>query len=148
MNRNSLRFPTRWINHKIPSADPLLHRHLVREANELHTQRKENIVSNTRRLLRTSLMNGHWTVNEVARQLCMHERTLHRRLHEEGTSFQRELDAVRDEIARQLLDGSTMPIVRIAATLNYSSVSAFNRAFKRWTGVSPARWRAGNTASS
>jgi AraC-like DNA-binding protein len=148
MDRNTLQFPNRWLNHKIPGADALLHRHLAREADELHSLRQVNIVSNTRRLLRTSMMNGHCTVNEIAKQLCMHERTLHRRLREEGTSYQLELDAVRCETARQLLAGSTMPIARIAATLNYSSVSAFNRAFKRWTGSTPARWRNGNTASS
>jgi AraC-like DNA-binding protein len=148
MDRNILEFPSRWLHHKIPSADALLHRHLEREANELHTLRQANIVSDTRRFLRTSLMNGHCTVYEIAKQLCLHERTLHRRLREEGTSYQLELDAVRGEIARQLLAGSAMPIVRIAVTLNYSSVSAFNRAFKRWTGSTPARWRNGNTASS
>jgi AraC-like DNA-binding protein len=78
----------------------------------------------------------------------MHHRTLHRRLREEGTSFQRELDAVRHDFARQLLAGSAMPIARIAATLNYQGVGSFNHAFKRWTGLTPARWRASNSASS
>jgi AraC-like DNA-binding protein len=147
-DRNALRFPSHWLNHKISSADALLYRHFAREANALHRLRQADIIQDTRRLLRISLMNGHCTVNVIARQLCMHERTLHRRLREEGTCFQQELNTVRDGVARKLLAGSDMPIVRIAATLNYSSVSAFNRAFKRWNGSTPARWRASNTTSS
>jgi len=148
MDRNAIVFPTRWLNHKIPSADALLHRHLEREADELHTLRQANIVNDTRRLMRTSMMTGNCTIRDIAGQLCMHERTLHRRLREEGTSFQLELDAVRYDIARHLLAGSAIPIASIAETLNYSGVSALNRAFKRWTGFTPARWRAINTASS
>jgi AraC-like DNA-binding protein len=146
MDRNVIVFRTRWMNHKISSADALLHRHLMREANEFHMLRQENIVDVTRRLLHTMLMSGNCTINDVAGQLYMHERTLHRRLREEGTSFQIELDAVRYDTARQLLGETTMSISSIAETLNYSGVSAFNRAFKRWADTTPARWRAGKKA--
>jgi AraC-like DNA-binding protein len=148
MDRNAIVFPSRWMNHKIPGADALLRRHLEREADELHMLRQVNIISDTRRLLHTSMMTGKCTINDIAGQLCMHERTLHRRLREAGTSFQLELDAVRFEVARQLLAGSAMPITSIAETLNYSGASAFNRAFRRWAGFTPARWRSMNTATS
>jgi len=148
MDRNAIVFPSHWMNHRIPGADTLLHRHLEREADQLHKLRQANITSDTRRLLRTSMMTGNCTISDIAAQLCMHERTLHRRLREEGTSFQLELDAVRYDVARQLLAGSAMPIARIAETLNYSGVSAFNRAFKRWAGFTPAYWRTRNASSS
>jgi len=144
---NVLVFPNRWLKHKIPRADALLYRHMEREANALHLPREANVTRDVRRILRKSMLNGHFTATKIARHLCMHERTLHRRLHEQGTSYQLELDTIRDEIARQLLTGSATPIVRIAAMLNYSSVSAFNRAFKRWNGSTPARWRTENNAS-
>ena len=147
MARNALVFPSRWMKHTLTNADALLHRHLEQQANELHTRRRTNIVHATHRLLRTSMMSGNCTANEIATRLGMHERTLHRRLREQGTSFQLELNAVRYETARQLLDASAMPIARIAESLNYSDVSAFNRAFKRWTGFTPARWRAKNLAT-
>lgn len=148
MDRNAIMFPSRWMKHTLPSADALLHRHLKQEANALHTLRHANFVNDTRRLLCTSMMTGHFTINDIAEQFCMHERTLHRRLREEGTSYELELDAVRYDVARQLPGGSTMPIASIAETLNYSGASAFNRAFKRWAGFTPARWRDVNTASS
>jgi len=65
----------------------------------------------------------------------------------EGTSFRLELDDIRQQMARQLLAESTMPIAKIAAILNYTNVSAFNRAFRRWTDITPARWRARSASS-
>lgn len=49
MDRNAIVFPSRWMNHKIPSADALLHRHMEREANELHALRQADIVNDARR---------------------------------------------------------------------------------------------------
>lgn len=140
-------FASRWLDRKIPGSDPLLHRHLQQEATELHAQTDKNIVGALRRLLRKSLLDQNCTLSDVARQLCIHERTLNRRLQEEGTSFRRELDDIRYAMARQLLSDSAMPIARIATTLNYADASAFSRAFKRWTGSTPAQWRAHTTSS-
>ena len=70
----------------------------------------------------------------------MHERTLNRRLREEGMSFRHELDAIRYAMAQQYLGKSSMPLVRIATALNYADTSAFSRAFKRWAGMT-AQWR-------
>jgi len=72
----------------------------------------------------------------------MHERTLNRRLRAEGTTFQRELEAVRYDTARQLLDETSMTLAQVAAALEYADTSAFSRAFKRWAGATPAQWRA------
>jgi AraC-like DNA-binding protein len=90
------------------------------------------------------MMSGNRTANEIAARLGMLERTLHRRLREQGTSFQLELNAVSHETARQLLDARAMPGASVVETLTYSDVSAFNRAFKRWTAFTPARSRAKN----
>lgn len=147
-DRNAVAFPSRWLDHEIQSGDPLLHRYLEREANELKTIRNADIVGNLRGLLRKLLKTRNCTIGVAAKQLCMHERSLHRKLREQGTSFQRELDDVRYGKARELLANSAMPIARIATALNYADASAFNRAFKRWTGMSPARWRDDNRASS
>ncbi len=141
-------FPTSWLDHRIPSADALLHRHLEREAAELHVLQKTNIVGDLRRLLRKSLMTGKCTAVDIARQLRMHERTLNRRLREEGTSFHQELDDIRYAIARQYLTESSMPLARIAKALNYADTSAFSRAFKRWAEMTPSQWRMHNGSSA
>lgn len=146
-DRNAVVFPSRWLHHRIQSGDPLLHRYLEREANELHTIHNANIVGDLRGLLHKSLKTRKCTIGAAAKKLCMYERTLHRKLREQGTSFQQELDDVRFEKARELLAGSAMPIARIATTLNYADTTAFSRVFKRWTGMSPSRWRDNNKAS-
>ena len=78
---------------------------------------------------------------ELAQTLSLHRRTLSRRLRAQGTTFQAVLDEVRLEAARQLLQGTRTPIEEIAAALCYADVSAFTRAFRRWTGAAPGEWR-------
>jgi AraC-like DNA-binding protein len=140
-------FPSRWLDHQITTADPLLHRHLEKQASELQALRHASITGDLRGLLRKSLLAHKCTASDVARQLCIHERTLNRKLQQQGTSFRRALDDTRCEMARQLLADSAMPLAKIANTLNYADASAFSRAFKRWMGVTPAQWRTQNASS-
>jgi AraC-like DNA-binding protein len=149
-DHSALVFPTRWLDYQISSADALLHQHLEKEAAKLHLRRTTDtdIVGCLRKLLRKSLIARQCTVSDLARQLHIHERTLNRRLQEEGTSFRHELDAIRYEMAQHFLAKSAMPIARIAAILSYADASAFTRAFKRWTGMTPAQWRTRNGSSA
>jgi len=75
---------------------------------------------------------------ETARALGLSQRTLHRRLHEEGTSFREVKDGLRREIAMARLEKSGASVADIAAELGYSEPSAFFRAFQGWTGVAPS----------
>jgi len=74
--------------------------------------------------------------------LGIHKRTLNRRLAENDTSFARVLAEVRFQIARQLLADTDLPLVDIAATLNYTDTSTFSRAFRAWAQMPPSKWRA------
>ena len=71
----------------------------------------------------------------------MHRRTLNRRLKAQNYTFHELVNEVRYEIARQLLEDTRMPMSQIAVTLDYSDASAFTRAFRRWSGTTPAAWR-------
>lgn len=139
--QNALVFPTKWLNHHVPGADALLHQYLEKEAARLHGKRETNFVVKVRELLHRSILARQCTVANIAAQLCLHERTLHRRLREHNTTFRRISEEVRSELARQLLSETTMSIKSISATLGYSDTSAFNHAFKRWTGDTPTHWR-------
>jgi AraC-like DNA-binding protein len=145
--QNAISFPSRWLDHQIPNADPLLHNYLEREAKELHAVRNSNLTGELRLLLRKALLSRKCKTTDIARQLCIHERTLHRKLREEGTSFQHELNDTRYRMAQQLLAENTMPLAKIATILNYTDASTFNRAFKRWAGITPAQWRTRNGSS-
>ncbi|HEU4534229.1 MAG TPA: AraC family transcriptional regulator [Polyangiaceae bacterium] len=81
-------------------------------------------------------------VDGVARGLGLSARTLQRRLFEAGTSFQREVDAVREELARVYVLDEVSSLDDVASSLGYAEPSAFVRAFRRWTGVTPGQFRA------
>ncbi len=81
---------------------------------------------------------GGLTVETVAAQFRMSERTLRRRLREEATSYQEILDDVRAELARHYLTKEKREIVEVALLLGFSDQSAFTKAFRRWIGQTPA----------
>mgnify|MGYP001821968756 CR=1 FL=1 len=140
-SHNAIVFSRNWLFLPVPGADPLLHRHLEREAETLHARQQAGLVNELRRVIANSLGTQHSTVTEIASQLHLHERTLNRRLREHGTSFRQELEHVRYDVACRLLAKSDMPLSAIAARLDYLDASAFIRAFKRWSGHPPALWR-------
>ncbi|MCM0613979.1 AraC family transcriptional regulator [Marinobacter sediminum] len=87
-------------------------------------------------------------LTRVAGTLFMSERTLKRRLQEENASFQNLVDQVRLARAGELLRNTGMNLRQIADSLGYADAANFTRAFKRWTGTSPSRYRAQALAPS
>ncbi|GAB1387424.1 AraC family transcriptional regulator [Melaminivora sp.] len=79
---------------------------------------------------------------QAARMLGLGERTLARRLQQEGWSFASLLDAVRRDAALQAVALNQRPLAEIGQSLGYAEPAVFWRAFKRWTGCTPAQWRA------
>ncbi|WP_165825006.1 AraC family transcriptional regulator [Mycolicibacter senuensis] len=77
---------------------------------------------------------------EIADELCITERTLHRRLAAEHTSYRALVDEVRVTLAVALLE-SGLTVEETARQLGYSETAAFTRAFSRWTGTPPSRHR-------
>jgi AraC-like DNA-binding protein len=94
------------------------------------------------------LPHGKAMVPEVAKRLGMSSRTLSRKLAEEGTSFAEILDRLRPALAKRYLHDETLPVSEIAWLLGYSEVSSLTHAFKRWTGMTPRRFRSGQHAST
>ena len=80
-------------------------------------------------------------IERTARRLGMSSRTLQRRLRASGTSFSDLLQQLRARNACQLLRQDGRRLAEIAEALGFSEHSAFTRAFKRWTGASPAQFR-------
>lgn len=84
-------------------------------------------------------------ISETARHFGMSERGLRRRLEVEGRSFSSLADEIRARTGIRWLTESETPIKEIAYKLGFSRASAFKRAFKRWTGSTPAACRATRT---
>ena len=83
------------------------------------------------------------TAEEVAAQLNLSVRALHRQLKEEGVSLQRLKNAARREHAVKLLLQTTKPVKQIAAAVGFDSEKSFARAFREWAGVTPSAYRMG-----
>jgi AraC-like DNA-binding protein len=81
------------------------------------------------------------SAEEVARRFNKSARSLHRALVSEGTTFRAVLERVRHARATRLLAEPTLAISEVAFLVGFSEVSSFHRAFKRWSGCTPAEFR-------
>ena len=77
----------------------------------------------------------------MARRLGMSRRSLQRRLGEEGTTFQKQLNHTRELLAKHYLGTTSMSTDQIAYLLGYLELNSFLRAFSTWCGMSPSEWR-------
>jgi len=87
------------------------------------------------------LPHGRVLVEDVARSLGMSERTLARKLSDEGLNFTEILQQLRRDLAVRYLDDRKLHVSKIAWLLGFHEVSAFTHAFKRWTGKIPRQIR-------
>ena len=95
-----------------------------------------------RAALSEDLQSGNVTAQGLAARLKVSVRTLHRSLAAEGTSYRRLLDQLRLDFAERHLTDDRMSVAEVAFLLGFSELSAFHRAFKRWTGRTPVTFRA------
>ena len=96
--------------------------------------RVENAIS-------TMLPHGRVLAEDVARTLGMSDRTLARKLSDEGLNFTEILQQLRRDLAVRYLDDRKLHVSKIAWLLGFHEVSAFTHAFKRWTGKTPRQMR-------
>jgi len=123
--------------------DPILRRFLESQADVILAQMpaRTGVAVEVRRALASRVASGTTRMSAIARQLGMSERTLHRRLAEDGVSYQELLEEVRKAAAGRYLDESPLAISEIAYLLGYSEPAAFHRAFKRWYATTPEHFR-------
>ena len=100
-----------------------------------------SVSARVRALVRDDLASGRVSIERAAGQLAMSVRTLSRRLEDEDTTFRRLVDSVRHELAVACLQDSRLELAEIAFLLGYSESTAFHRAFKRRTGLTPLEFR-------
>lgn len=93
-----------------------------------------------------TIASGRTGIDAAARELGVSPRTLQRRLAAEGTSFQQELSAIREQLARHYLTRTRLSTGEIAYLLGYAEPNSFYRAFHGWTGATPDTVRKGAPA--
>jgi AraC-like DNA-binding protein len=128
-------------------ADSGLSTVLERHARELLARLPQvrGFVERVRSHVAEGLASGDATNEAIARRLHMSARTLNRRMRDEGTSLQEVVDTLRRELALRYLDERRLAIPEVAYLLGFSEASAFHRAFRRWTGTTPAEHRRGRS---
>jgi AraC-like DNA-binding protein len=135
-------FPAALLDAPLTTADPVATQ-LAREQceRELAAVVEAGLPGRVRALI-VARGDGVPSLPEVARALHQSPRTLKRRLAEHGTTFSTILDDVRRQRALLLLDNRALSVGEVAARLGYSEVANFTRAFRKWTGTTPAAYRA------
>jgi AraC-like DNA-binding protein len=101
-----------------------------------------DLVERTRKAIGERLRGGDSSLESVARELGTSARSLQRHLQELGYSYNALADEVRAATARLYLEQPDIAVAEVAYLLGFADPSTFNRAFKRWTGSTPARARA------
>ena len=116
---------------------------LIEHADLLLTKlpRGPDLVERTRRAIGGRLRGGDPSLESVAHELGMSERSLQRHLRDLGYTFNALADEVRQATARLYLQQPDMALAEIAYLLGFAEQSTFNRAFKRWTGSTPKQAR-------
>lgn len=140
---NAVTFPESALSLALPAAAPRPGVILEQHARRVLAAIPASDTSLQRRVwdLICACQDGPPDGDEIARVLGMSRRTLQQRLQEEGASFARLLDNALCGDALSLVGNGRVRLVEAAFLAGFSDARAFARAFRRWTGQSPARWR-------
>jgi AraC-like DNA-binding protein len=101
----------------------------------------DDLVGDVERAIASAMSRGVPDMDSIATQLGASTRTLQRRLGEAETGFQELVDVVRRRYAERYLADDRLAISEIAFLVGFSEPSNFHRAFRRWTGLTPAAFR-------
>ena len=145
----SIRFDARYLSLPL-HRDEVALQHMLQRAlplTVLQYRRDRLLVQRVRQTLLAHPEQAH-SADDLAALLLMSPRTLHRQLKEEGASLQALKDEVRQKQAKDLLLRTDRPIKQVAQASGFMNEKSFIRAFKTWTGQSPADFRRQSTALS
>ena len=142
-NKNSITFSKSDLNLSFISYNPAMWNYfkpeLIKRLSELDVD--ASVSSRVRSALTELLPSGEFSIDDVARKLGYSKRTLQRKLKEENTSFQKQLNSTREILAINYLNNTYMVTNDIAFLLGYQELNSFLRAFTVWKGISPSEYR-------
>lgn len=139
---NAIAFPARFLDQPVESANKTLFRLLGGYLDRLKAASRTTIKERVEDYVRGALPSGICSVEHCAKRLDTSVRTLQSQLSAYGVRFSDLLEEQRMELAKTYLVEGQLSLDEVAALLGYSEQSSFGRAFKRWTGHTPHRYRA------
>lgn len=141
---NCITYKTSDLEIRTAKADASIHQFLIEQVEE-ETNGIEissnRITFSVAQLIKDALPSGIPSIGQISEHMGMSNRTLTRRLSENGVTFRELIRKTQEEISKSLLNNSSRNIAEIAFETGFSEQSAFNRAFKRWTNQSPLEYR-------
>ena len=142
-DENSFTLSTKDVDRSLPTSN----RQIAATLDQILADRlahldKRDVVARCQARLFEQLMSGEVSEDAMAQQLHMSRRTLQRKLADADLTFQKLVDDTRRDLAMRHLDDPRHSITDVTFLLGFSQQSAFTRAFKRWTGMSPTEYRA------
>jgi AraC-like DNA-binding protein len=141
---NGLLFARADLDSPLPTSNPQLAELHDRFAGERIAQLDNPRTSHrARELIIRRLPDGEPKREQIAKALCMTERTLQRRFLAEGTSFHQVLDDTRRDLAERYLGQHCLALAQAAYLLGFGDQGSFSRACKRWFELTPGQYRAG-----
>ncbi len=145
--KNGVALPQAVLDLPLSTADPTLLALMDRQAEQALAGRAAptRFLGDVKARIAAGLDAAPPAIETLAAQLRLSRRTLQRRLADEGVSFQGLVDDVRRERALELVADPRRPLGEVAFQLGYAELSPFLRAFRRWTGTTPATWRTRST---
>jgi AraC-like DNA-binding protein len=139
---NAIAFPSALLDQPVQGASKLVFKLLSGYLDRVKMLSRKTIVERVEDFVRGSLQSGHCSIEHCAAKLGTSVRTLQSQLSEYGFGFAELLEKQRVEQAKKYLEQRHLSLDEVAALLGYSEQSSFGRAFKRWTGLTPQRFRA------
>lgn len=140
--RTAIRFARSVLELPLTGAQHELCEYLEQRADEaLALAGGAELVVSCEQAVRACLESGDVRARAIAKRMCTTPRTLQRRLAERGLSLRMVIDRVREQHALALLRDPSVPMTDVSERLGFSEPRAFRRAFSRWTGLSPDRYR-------
>lgn len=141
---NAITYKSTDLDTRTTKADISINQFLVARVEEETKGLEVNpnqIATEVELLIQNALPSGIPSLTELGTHMGMSNRTLTRRLSEHGVTFRDLIQKTQERLSRELLKGSDRSVAEIAFQTGFSEQSAFNRAFKRWTGLSPVEFR-------
>ncbi|EXI81058.1 MAG: Virulence-regulating protein VirS [Candidatus Accumulibacter appositus] len=135
-------FAPSWLEKEIEGADATQLERVTGAIRDAEVKGAMGFSERVQGMLPQMLLSNMATAGAVANLLAVHERTLRRRLEDEGTNLQQLINQARFELARQFLQNTALSVSAIASALRYDDPNAFSRAFRSWANCSPSQWRA------
>lgn len=140
---NAIGFAADLLDLPVPTANRLVYRLLGGYLDRVREANRATLIERVRDYIRGDLPRGTCTIERCAAKLGLSVRTLQAKLAAEGRTFSQVMEEVRLRLAKAYLRLPDRSLDEIAEWLGYGEQTSFGRAFKRWTGQTPQKYRAG-----